>query len=328
MKKFAILFSMLCGLIGHSGPTHAIMALTADGISQGFGLTTFADQFPTTGFCCGPLGIGFTPSGGVMVANYTGSVVVFSSGADGQHYSSATPASTNYGTFSPVGIAQVGGKYYLARQNIGEVDEVSVTGAYIRTVVTGIPSATGMVGNPFTGKIYVSDCCSGSGIWEVDPATNTKVQKIVGSFDGLTLNLAGTILYAEIGGTIRGYDTQSFAEVYNSGGIPGGPDGVAIGTGSLANFLFINSNDGSFWEQNILTHQLFLIGSGGSRGDFVQVAPDGTLLITQTDLILRLTAPQGGGFEGGGGNVPEPGTLLLTSLAIVGFGALRRRKIQ
>jgi hypothetical protein len=29
----------------------------------------FADNFPTTGFCCGPLGIAFLPGGGVMVSD-------------------------------------------------------------------------------------------------------------------------------------------------------------------------------------------------------------------------------------------------------------------
>jgi hypothetical protein len=180
------------------------------------------------------------------------------------------------------------------------------------------------VGNPFTGKMYVSDCCTGTGIWEVDPISNSKVQKIAGSFDGLTLNADGSILYAEIGGTIVGYNTTTFAPVYNSGFITGGPDGVAIGTGSLAGKLFINTNAGQLWEQDITSHVLTLLMTGGSRGDFVQVDPNnGSLLITQTDLVLRLTAPAGGGFEGG--TAPEPGSLALVALGLAALRFRRRR---
>jgi hypothetical protein len=306
-----------------AGSAQAAAILTAQGIADGFTLTTFADGFPNNG-SVGPLGIGFTPTGAVMVVDYPGRIAVFATDTDGQHYSGATLSTTNYGFNSPVGIAQVGGRYYLSRQNIGEVDEVTAAGDYIRTVVTGISFATGMVGNPFTGKMYVSDCCTGTGIWEVDPNTNTKVQKIAGSFDGLTLNADGSILYAEIGGTIVGYNTTTFAPVYNSGFITGGPDGVAIGTGSLAGKLFINTNAGQLWEQDITSHVLTLLMTGGSRGDFVQVDPNnGSLLITQTDLVLRLTAPAGGGFEGG--TAPEPGSLALVALGLAALRFRRRR---
>ncbi|MEP6755633.1 MAG: PEP-CTERM sorting domain-containing protein, partial [Chthonomonadales bacterium] len=68
-----------------------------------------------------------------------------------------------------------------------------------------------------------------------------------------------------------------------------------------------------------------LIASGGSRGDFVAVDPNGTLLLTQIDRIQRLTAPQGGGF----GQTPEPGTLAMIG-GMGAFGGLflvrRRRK--
>jgi len=306
-----------------AGSAQAAAILTAQGTADGFTLSTFADGFPSTGGI-GPLGIGFTSTSGVMVADYTGRIAVFATDTDGQHYSGATLSTTDYGFNSPVGIAQVGGRYYLSRQNLGRVDEVTAAGDYIRTVVDGIPAATGMVGNPFTGKMYVSDCCAGSGIWEVDPIANTKVQKIAGSFDGLTLNADGSILYAEIGGTIVGYNTTTFAQVYNSGSIPGGPDGVAIGTGSLAGMLFINTNAGQLFEQDISTHVLTLLMTGGSRGDFVQVdLNNGSLLITQSDVVLRLTAPVGGGFEGG--SVPEPSSLALVALGLAALRFRRRR---
>ena len=42
------------------------------------------------------------------------------------------------------------------------------------------------------------------------------------------------------------------AQVFDSGFIPGGPDGTAIGTsGSIAGELFVNTNGGTVVEVNI-----------------------------------------------------------------------------
>jgi len=65
-----------------------------------------------------------------------------------------------------------------------------------------------------------------------------------------------------------------------------------------------------------------VIATGGSRGDFVVVDPNNdSLLLTQTDRVLRLTAPNGSGFEGA---APLPSTA-LAGLGL--FGALGLVKV-
>ncbi len=77
--------------------------------------------------------------------------------------------------------------------------------------------------------------------------------------------------------------------VFQSGTIATGPDGIALGTGPVAGNLFVNTNGGTVVEVNLKTAAQTIIASGGSRGDFVTVDPNnGTLLLTQTDRIMRL----------------------------------------
>ena len=82
-------------LIG--GEAQAAAVLTAAGAAD-FTLSTFADQFPITSVpCCGPLGIAFPTTGGVMVADYPGNVRVFATDTDNQH-ASAGVIGQNYGS--------------------------------------------------------------------------------------------------------------------------------------------------------------------------------------------------------------------------------------
>ena len=110
--------------------------------------------------------------------------------------------------------------------------------------------------------------------------------------DGLTISGDGRTLYAAVGREhVLGFDTTTKAQAFDSGTISF-VDGPALGIGSLAGKIFANVNDGTVWEVDLATSSQTLIASGGSRGDLVAVDPsDGTLLLTQTDRILRLHGP-------------------------------------
>ena len=111
--------------------------------------------------------------------------------------------------------------------------------------------------------------------------------------DGLAFDPSAGILYAAIhdgpGGQVQGFDITTKAVVFDSGTIAGGPDGIALGKGPVAGNLFVNTNGGTVVEVNLATAAQTVIASGGSRGDFVTVDPNnGTLLVTQSDRIMRL----------------------------------------
>jgi hypothetical protein len=57
---------------------------------------------------------------------------------------------------------------------------------------------------------------------------------------------------------------------------------------------------------------------------------DGSLLVTQSDRVLRLTAPAGAGFTIGGKGAPVPADLTLLGSGVVsllGYDCRRRKQV-
>jgi hypothetical protein len=282
----------------------AQMALTAAGSAAGYRLTTFATGFPTDTIASGvdgPNGIAFIPSGGVAVSDHPGNVRVFPTTADGQSAGNVA-AAYNYGYGNALGLARVGSSLYLADQLGGSVLQLNLDGTLHQTIVSNIPNATGIVANPNNGHLLVSNYGSGEAVWDVDPVakTDSVFVNLPGDGDGMVTD--GTTLYVKSGATgserILGFRLSDKTQVFTSPVIDGA-DGVSLGLGTLAGSLFVNTNFGQVYQLNLATQATTLIASGGSRGDFLTAAPDGTLFVTQSDSILRLTAPSSGAFGGG-----------------------------
>jgi hypothetical protein len=321
--------SLLAGLAalallsGGAPPARAGMVLTPAAQAAGFRLATFASGFPTDlnegNGSVGPLGVAFLSAGGVLVSDAPGNIRRFPSDTDGQNAGSVAPLQF-YGHNNAAGLAQVGSAIYMTQQVLGQVVQVNPDGT-INQLIAAVPNATGLVADPATGHLLVSSQ-STNRIYEVEPIAKTAHVLLSGvpGPDGVTITSDGLILYTAAtgaggGGHILGYSTATKTLVFDSGPIPG-IDGVTLGTGSLAGNVFGNTNFGNFDEVNLATAAQTLIGTNGSRGDFVEVdTTNGTLLVTQTDSILRLTAPPGGGF---GPGVPEPGSLSLLGLGLAG----------
>lgn len=147
--------------------------------------------------------------------------------------------------------------------------------------------------------------------------------------DGVAVTADGKTAYVASGtGHILGIRLSDGAIVFDSGSLPVSadrPDGIAIGIGSLDGKLFVNTNGGDVFEIDISTLAQTLIAAGGSRGDFVTVDPaNGSLLLTQSDDIVRLTPAAGGGFVGGPIVVLEPTTWGLFGVGLVSLLGSRR----
>lgn len=271
------------------------LALTAAAVSAGYGLTSFAYNLSV------PFGIAFPKIGGsqyVLVTDVSGNARLFPSIQDGQDAKSA-PITQNYGGYNAFGIAQYGQAYYMAQEGASAVVQINPDGTYIRKVAS-VALATGMVANPINGHLYVSGGPGQSELLDVDPGSGTVsvMASNLDRADGVAVTSDGSIVYVAEENDILGFDTSSHTKVFDSGQIPSpGVDGLALGTGALAGFIFANTNAGQVWQINLATKNQTLIASGGSRGDFCVPDPhDGTLLLTQSDSILRLHPPAGSLF--------------------------------
>ena len=318
---------VITALISTARPAQAQLTLTPAGVAAGFGLSTFASGFPTSpsSGANGPNGIAFPSSGGVLVTDYSGNVRLFPTDANGQNAASA-PIGQFYGDASAVGLAQVGGKIYMTQQVSDHILQINSNGTYNQTIISGLRAPTGIVGDPVDGHLFVSDTLHT--IYDIDPIAKTETPFVNVSADGLSLSADGKTLYCAAG-DILGYDTKSKALVFDSGAIPGNGDGIALGYGALSGDMFVNTNGGTVYEVNMSTLAKTIIASGGSRGDFATPDPNGTLLLTQSTTLMRLTPPPGGSFEA----VPEASTTVSFGLLLtLGLGgvvfAARKKKSQ
>ena len=293
------------------------MTLTPAGVSAGFSLTTFATGFPSVAGQIGPLGMAFTSSGGVMVADYAGNVRLFPD-QDGQIADSIAPGVTpvsSFGQLNADGLAFAGGQFYLAQQGNGQVvrlnaDGTAVTGS--NAAVTAIASATDIAVNPANGHLFVSTGAGGGRVCDVNPATNSATvwPPTIPNADGLTVSADGATLYvAQISdssgyGNIQGYSIANQTKTWDLNAVNPNAhithiDGLAIGFGAFSGTIFANTNDGQLWQIALPSGQATLIASGGTRGDFAEpdASGQGSLLLTQSDRILRLSpfTPSGGG---------------------------------
>jgi hypothetical protein len=272
------------------------LTLTSPGTADGFTLTTFATGYVQDK---GPLGITFTPGGGVMVADASDAVRVFPTDTDNQNAGNITPGGTFPGYLNAEGLAHVGSTFYLTQQGNGEIAQLNADGSFNQNVI-GLSYPVGIVVNPANGHLLVAAQGLGT-IVDVNlgasPPTYGTVVPL--NADGLAITPDGTELYAAIyfgtdSGHVLGFSTSTWAQNFDSGAISGHPDGIALleSGGSLAGDLVVNTNGGTVILVNPATNAQTVIASGGTRGDFAALdSNNGSVLLTQSTAIDRLIPP-------------------------------------
>jgi hypothetical protein len=278
------------------------------GGSSGFTATQWATGLPS---CCGgvgPVGVAFDTAGNLFVMDYaTGFLYKF--GPSGGVAGPATQVNANSIQGCPAGLAfsKDGKHLYLAMQCLGTVLEIDqVTGTVLRTLASGFANPTGLATDPISGDLFLSPGGATPNILRFQNPTSASptisVYSSPGGSDGLAFGPDGT-LYAAAGGVVimNGTNTSSpglvTTRITNSA--LNGADGIALlppPPGAVGQSIAVNENGGTIVQIDNPTSAnptFHNIVTGGSRGDFATVGPDGCLYATQTSSVIKVTASDG-----------------------------------
>lgn len=270
--------------------------------ASGYAITDFATGFVPNGSGGGPIGLAFDSSNNLLVMD-VGDGYLYKFGAAGGVASAATRVNTSAIPGEPLGITfDKSGRLYVASRagTVAEIDPT--TGAILRTVVSGISCAAGLATDPLSGDLFLTSFCL-SDVYRISnfangPGTLT-VYSSPGTNDGITFTPDGTLYVAANSQVARiaGTNTANPGAFTYLASIPT-LDGVAVAASSDPSkppFLFANRNDGIITKVDLITippTQTNIV-TGGSRGDFVAVGPDGCLYATQSTSVEKVTNADG-----------------------------------
>lgn len=261
--------------------------------AAGWAVTPFATGFPSSGGFIGPIGLTFDSAGNLFVADAEGDRNLYKFGPAG----GVADATTRVGSTPAFGLT-TGKDGHLYATGPGVVEINPATGASVRQVSPS--GGLGIATDPKSGDLFVASGCVINRISNYVPpatpqtSTYATVPSCAGSIDGLSFGPDGTIYAAYAGNTILSISGTTTSPVTVSTiATVSSADGTAVAANGK--FLVANRNDGIITQVDLTSpaHTQTDIVTGGSRGDFVTVGPDGCLYATQADSIEKVTASEG-----------------------------------
>jgi hypothetical protein len=265
------------------------VASAASTPAPGWAVSQFATGFPDGG-SIGPIGVTFDTAGNLLAANWGGDHNLYKFGPAG----GAADATTRVGSTPAFGLT-TGKDGHIYASTLGNVVEIDPTSGASSRTLAAAPSE-GIATDPKSGDLFIA--ASGCVIERISNYTSAAVTPTVSTYasgvcaDGLAFGPDGT-LYAASAPNIKRISGTAISPttVTTLATVPGGIDGIAVAADN--SFLVVNRNDGTITKVDLSSATQTNIVTGGSRGDFVTVGPDGCLYATQSTSVEKVTASDG-----------------------------------
>lgn len=313
---------------------HAGATLTAAGSSLGFQLDTVLSWPYANDGSYTIATAGVNALGQLILPASDGSNTFVYADLNNQLHPGGALSSTGSG-LQGLALASFGGAVYGSQAGFAG-------GGYFKFSATGVPTALsfngsaglasavfGLWANQANGHL-VSVASQGLIDIDIAAATYTLVTTDTLGYtaDGVTVTPDGKTAYVadNSGHRVLGYslDGSNYGATVFTSPVYGtsGPDGMGVlaGTCAQAGQIVVNNNNGTVGLIDPGTGNQTTIASGGTRGDYAALDTNGrgSLLLSQNEQLLRVTAPTGCGLNPVA--VPEPGGAPLALLALGALG--------
>jgi putative nucleotidyltransferase with HDIG domain len=152
----------------------------------------------------------------------------------------------------------------------------------------------GTAADPLGDSIFA---VGAAGLYRVDNLLGVRSVSLIaaGTFDGAAVSPNGSTVYVPSGQSVVGFDRSGHKVAtidvccHNPDGLVVLRSGTRAGAVDMSGSILVNANDGSLLRIDTTHGNLVsVVASGGQRGDFMTLGPDGCIYASQGNSVVRM----------------------------------------